>query len=181
MMRSSRWSLASGLWVDDTDGSGEFVKSSITGTLSTVSAHLYTPCACLPRRPTPTVSLVSQTPIYDQLRGERINADVPATGADPHRVGYPGKHHLPPGVPSVAAVFGRPAGARSGLALNQHYPVAIADTALAPLDAARRAESAAGTSLQGQADPADQPVDHEHGAVAVSRPRAVLPSAVHAR
>jgi hypothetical protein len=30
---------------------------------------------------------MGQTPIYDQLRGERINADVPATGADPQLVG----------------------------------------------------------------------------------------------
>ena len=33
-----------------------------------------------PRRQSmPTVSRVSQTPLYDQLRGERLNADVPAT------------------------------------------------------------------------------------------------------
>jgi hypothetical protein len=36
-----------------------------------------------PRRQSiPTVSRVSQTPLYDQLRGERLNADVPATESE---------------------------------------------------------------------------------------------------
>jgi hypothetical protein len=57
-----------------------------------------------PRRPTPTVSPVTPTPIYDQLRGERINAEVPATGADPHRLDHPDGHRLAPTVLTAPAV-----------------------------------------------------------------------------
>lgn len=46
---------------------------------------------------------VSQTPIYNQLRGERINADVPANAADPGDVGHTGKHRLPAGESSPTA------------------------------------------------------------------------------
>jgi hypothetical protein len=45
---------------------------------------------------------VSHTPTYDQLRGERINADVPASEADPHQVDPPGKHRLRDDAPAVA-------------------------------------------------------------------------------
>jgi hypothetical protein len=38
------------------------------------------------------VRSVSQTPTYDQLRGERINAEVPPSEDDLPRVGQPGKH-----------------------------------------------------------------------------------------
>lgn len=44
---------------------------------------------------------VSHTPTYDQLRGERINADVPASEADPHQVDPPGKHRLGDDAPAV--------------------------------------------------------------------------------
>jgi len=37
---------------------------------------------------------VGDTPIYDQLRGERINADVPASIPGAHRLGHSGKHRL---------------------------------------------------------------------------------------
>jgi hypothetical protein len=40
-----------------------------------------------------TVRAVSQTPTYDQLRGERINADVPPSEVDPTRLEQPGRHH----------------------------------------------------------------------------------------
>jgi hypothetical protein len=38
---------------------------------------------------------VSLTPTYDQLRGERINADVPASETDPQPVDRPGRHRIP--------------------------------------------------------------------------------------
>jgi hypothetical protein len=47
---------------------------------------------------------VSQTPTYDQLCGERINADVPAGEADPHPVGRPGRHRIRDGMPAGSAV-----------------------------------------------------------------------------
>ncbi|MDQ5856067.1 MAG: hypothetical protein M3302_07130 [Actinomycetota bacterium] len=50
---------------------------------------------------------MSQTPIYDQLRGERINADVPATGNEPQHADHAGKQRLPTGGPGPAAVFTR--------------------------------------------------------------------------
>src|ERR1700712_3979613 len=57
-----------------------------------------------PGRPTPTVSPVTPTPIYDQLRGERINAEVPATRADPHRLDHPDGHRLATTVLTAPAV-----------------------------------------------------------------------------
>src|ERR687893_2059560 len=51
---------------------------------------------------------MGETPIYDQVRGERINADVPASGADPQRAAYHGKHRLRPDTPVPPAVFGPP-------------------------------------------------------------------------
>jgi hypothetical protein len=47
---------------------------------------------------------VSQTPTYDQLRGERINADVPAGEADPHPVSRPGRHRIRDDMPAGSAV-----------------------------------------------------------------------------
>jgi len=49
---------------------------------------------------------VSHTPTYDQLRGERINAAVPASEADPHQVDHPGKHRPRDDAPTAAAVGG---------------------------------------------------------------------------
>ncbi|MGB9278661.1 MAG: hypothetical protein WCB57_01035 [Pseudonocardiaceae bacterium] len=37
------------------------------------------------------------TPLYDQLRGERINADVPSSAAQPHQLDDRGKHRLADG------------------------------------------------------------------------------------
>jgi len=64
---------------------------------------------------------MGQTPIYDQLRGERINADVPATGADPQLVGRPGEHAVLAVAPVPAAVFGP--GPATDLDANQHHLV----------------------------------------------------------
>ncbi len=54
----------------------------------------YTPCGCRPLRPAPTVSPVRPTPLYDQLRGERINADIPPSDAQAQQVEDRGKHRL---------------------------------------------------------------------------------------
>jgi hypothetical protein len=62
---------------------------------------------------------MGQTPIYDQLRGERINADVPPAGTDPQLVGHPGEHPLLTGAPVPAAVFGP--GPATDLDANQHH------------------------------------------------------------
>jgi hypothetical protein len=61
-----------------------------------------------PRRRALTVSPMGQTPIYDQVRGERINADVPTSGAGPHWADDHGKHRLLPETPVPAVVFGPP-------------------------------------------------------------------------
>jgi hypothetical protein len=63
------------------------------------------------------VRLMGQTPIYDQLRGERINADIPATVAVPQSVDHPGKHHLLAVARGAAAVFGP---RRPGTDLNEN-------------------------------------------------------------
>lgn len=44
--------------------------------------------------------------MYDQVRGERINADVPASGADPYEVEYFGKHRFEADAIIAAAVCG---------------------------------------------------------------------------
>lgn len=44
--------------------------------------------------------------MYDQVRGERINADVPVSEADPHEVEYFGKHRLGADATIAAAVCG---------------------------------------------------------------------------
>lgn len=51
---------------------------------------------------------VSQTPTYDQLRGERINADVPASMADLHPHDHPDRPHLRDDTPPAATAFGPP-------------------------------------------------------------------------
>ena len=60
-----------------------------------------------------------ETPIYEQLRGERINADVPSSETGPSRVGHPGRHRLVPDTTgSVAAC--RPPGPGADLVVHQH-------------------------------------------------------------
>lgn len=51
---------------------------------------------------------VSYTPVYDQLRGERINADVPASEAGRHEVDRPGKHRLRDDIPATETVCSPP-------------------------------------------------------------------------
>jgi hypothetical protein len=51
---------------------------------------------------------VSQTPIYDQLCGQRLHAEVTAKGADLQRLDHPGSHRRSGDLPVPAAVFGPP-------------------------------------------------------------------------
>ncbi|MDQ4033235.1 MAG: hypothetical protein M3332_13625 [Actinomycetota bacterium] len=62
---------------------------------------------------------MGETPIYEQVRGERINADVPASEADPQRADDHGKHRLSPETPMPAEVFGPP-GLGDDLVPNRH-------------------------------------------------------------
>jgi hypothetical protein len=69
------------------------------------------------------------TPIYDQVRGERINADVPPSAATPQRVDDHGRHRVRPDTPVSAAVFGPP-GPGADQALSHHcragtYPAGL--------------------------------------------------------
>ncbi|MEO7195775.1 MAG: hypothetical protein ABIZ05_13325 [Pseudonocardiaceae bacterium] len=66
---------------------------------------------------------MNPTPIYDQLRGERLNADIPDTGADPHHVTCPRRHDLLASGPYPAPVFARPPGPRTDRAAGQHPTV----------------------------------------------------------
>ncbi|HEV7828908.1 MAG TPA: hypothetical protein VGP04_08640 [Pseudonocardiaceae bacterium] len=77
---------------------------------------------------------MSPTPIYDQLRGERINADVPATGAEPQPNHHPGKHRLPGGPSSAATVSGlpSPAGADRVASWSWFAPIDPATAAWGP-------------------------------------------------
>jgi hypothetical protein len=65
---------------------------------------------------------MGETPIYDQVRGERINADVPASKADSQPARCHGKHRLLPDTPVPATVAGPP-GVGDGLAPNCHRRV----------------------------------------------------------
>ncbi len=93
-----------------------FLPESLSPYPSTVCTHHVD---VAPRGRAPTVSPVGQTPIYDQVRGERINADVPDSGVDPQRVEDHGRHRLRPDTSVPAAVFGPP-GLGDDLAPNRH-------------------------------------------------------------
>ncbi|MBV9140383.1 MAG: hypothetical protein JO115_05620 [Pseudonocardiales bacterium] len=69
---------------------------------------------------------MSQTPIYDQLRGERINADVPATGDEPQRASHPGKPSHPTTV-SRLETHGLPADAANVVVAFDPIPAAEPD------------------------------------------------------
>lgn len=97
---------------------------------------------------------MGRTPIYDQLRGERINADVPAAEADPQGVGRRGRHHVLVVAPGPAAVV-RPPGPSTGLDGNRHHLL--------------------------ETYPAVQPAGDGERAVAVWGPRAALSLAAHVR
>jgi hypothetical protein len=94
---------------------------------------------------------MDRTPIYDQLRGERINADVPAVEADPQVVGRCGRHHAP----GPTAVVGPPGSSTGLVDGNRHH---LLETC-----------------------PAVPPAGDGGRAVAVWGPRAALSLAAHAR
>jgi hypothetical protein len=130
---------------------GGFLFGSLSPYPSTVCTHHVDVAPC---GRAPTVSPMGETPIYDQVRGERINADVPASEADPQRADDHGKHRLSPETPVPAAVFGPP-GLGDDLAPNRH----------------RRAWT----------DPAGLPAADGQRAATVWGPRAALPPEAHAR
>jgi hypothetical protein len=84
--------------------------------LSTPMLHAAPTHAPLQCRP------VGQTPIHDQLRGERINADVPTPRVDPQQVNHTGQDRLPADATSAAAVFTRRPGPGANLAANSTTP-----------------------------------------------------------
>ena len=94
------------------------------------------------------------TPIYDQVRGERINAEVPPSAATPQRVDDHGRHRVRPDTPVSAAVFGPP-GPGADLAWSYHCR--------------------AGT------DPADLPTADGPPQATTWEPQAALPRQVHTR
>ena len=71
---------------------------------------IHTRVDAAPAKPPLQCRPVSHTPIYDQLRGERINADVPAPAIEAPQVVRPEQDHPPADVTSAAAVFARPPG-----------------------------------------------------------------------
>jgi hypothetical protein len=64
---------------------------------------------------------VGQTPIYDQLRGERINADVAPSTTALHA--HSGRHRLDEETPSAAAVVARPSDPGAGGLVGHHRRV----------------------------------------------------------
>ena len=97
---------------------------------------------------------MGETPIYEQVRGERINADVPASGSDPQQGDEHGKHRLLPDTPVAAAVFWPP-GPGDDLAPNHHR--------------------------QAWTHPVGLPAANGQRAATVWGPRAVLPPEAHPR
>lgn len=123
---------------------------------------------------------VSQTPIYDQLRGERIIADVPATGAEPQQVDPPGKHRPRTGRSGPAAVSGRSLGVGTDLSEGWCRSPAVEPAVQASVNARWPVESARETRPRGRTYP-DQPASSGQGAAALWGPQAALPPAAHAR
>ncbi|HZS20511.1 MAG TPA: hypothetical protein VFA63_05930 [Pseudonocardiaceae bacterium] len=88
---------------------------------------------------------MSETPIYDQLRGERLNADVPADSAARQPVSHRGQHHLPAAALGWPEATGRPAWSGSRPAADPQYSAVVDQAVQAALSAARRARFMAGT------------------------------------
>jgi hypothetical protein len=90
---------------------------------------------------------VSETPIYDQLRGEQINIDAPTDDTDRQWVGHHGRHQAPATALSDLPVPGRPAVSGSDPVANQNYSASVEQAVQAALSAARRAKFTAGTRV----------------------------------
>ena len=123
-------------------------------------------------------STVSQTPMYDQLRGECINADVPAGEVDPYPLHHPGKHRLRDDAPGPVEVCPSSPGPEADLAEGWSWfgtgELGRADLA----NVTRPAHSSSGASGYGYPPAADQQSgSDQRGAVE----RGPLPSPVHAR
>lgn len=99
---------------------------------------------------------MSQTPIYDQLRGERINADVPAPGTDPQRVGYTGQHRRTDGAVGTGTVYGRPLESGAELAANQRHPVVVQTVARGSQTLPPAAHARPGQAQPGSGPPAPE-------------------------
>jgi hypothetical protein len=65
---------------------------------------------------------MSQTPIYDRLRGERINADVTIPEVDPQKIDHTGQDRVPADATSAAAVFARSPWPGANFAANSTMP-----------------------------------------------------------
>jgi hypothetical protein len=135
-----------------------------------------------PGRPTPTVSPVTPTPIYDQLRGERINAEVPATRADPHRLDHPDGHRLAPTVPTAPAVaFSRSPLAGTDRATSWSWFTATTPAAQPAINPTAPAEPGRETPPHKRTHSTSQPTGRDQETSVTWGPRAVPPPAVHAR
>jgi hypothetical protein len=98
------------------------------------------------------MSPVRETPIYEQLRGEGINADVESSAAAPHRGGRPGRHRRLADTTGPVTVC-TPPGPGADRVAHQHPVPQIAD----------------------------QPPGATQQTAAVWGPRAALPHPAHAR
>jgi hypothetical protein len=135
-----------------------------------------------PRRPTPTVSPVTPTPIYDQLRGERINAEVPATGADPHRLDHPDGHRLATTVLTAPAVaFSRSPLAGTDRATSWSWFTATTPAAQPAINPTAPAEPGRETPPDKRTHSTSQPTGRGQETSVTWGPRSVPPPAVHAR
>ncbi len=124
---------------------------------------------------------VSHTPTYDQLRGERINADVPASEADPHQVDPPGKHRLRDDAPAAAAVGGSSRGPGTDLAQDRSWFGTPEPVRAGRATTTRSVHSLAGTHRREQTPAADQQAGGAQQQPPEQAPHALLPPPAHAR
>jgi hypothetical protein len=123
---------------------------------------------------------VSQTPTYDQLRGERINADVRASEADPHPLEHPGRHRLRDDTPTAATVCG-PFGPRDDFTEAWSWFGTGESGRAEPANATRPAHSLSGTHRREDTTVVHQQPGSDQWRVSEQAPRALLPPPAHAR